>query len=80
MFGIGVVFVLVIIALSIAGVIPVIVISLISPVTGALLSAVVSSLILPVLFIGRTLVYFDLRSRKERYTLGVLASEVGRQS
>ena len=77
-FGIGVVFVLVLITLSIVGGIPALVVASINPVTGALLSAVVSSLILPVFLIGRTLVYFDLRARKERYTLEVLASEVGR--
>ena len=45
---------------------------------GLIVPAVATVLVLPILLIGRTLVYLDLRVRKEGYTLGALASEVRR--
>ena len=35
------------------------------------------SLVIPACFIGATLVYFDLRVRKEGYTLERLEAEIG---
>ena len=40
-------------------------------------SAAVSVVLFPVISIGRTLVYFDLRVRKEEYTMDDLALEMG---
>jgi hypothetical protein len=76
-FGIGVVFVLVLIGLSIVGLIPTAIIAPSSSTAGDFLATAVSVLVAPIFFIGRTLVYLDLRVRKEGYTLAALSSEVG---
>ena len=72
-FGIGVVFALILLATSkvVSELGDIILIGLIVP-------AVATVLVLPILLIGRTLVYLDLRVRKEGYTLDALASEVRR--
>ena len=46
------------------------------PLLGILVSAVISTAAMPWMFIGATLVYFDLRLRKEGFTLETLASEI----
>jgi hypothetical protein len=46
-----------------------------NPVLGVLVSALIATLAMPWMFIGATLVYFDLRLRKEDFTLETLARE-----
>ena len=77
-FGIGVVFVLMLAGLSVAGWIPAAIIGFSSPVAGSIVFTAVSVLVAPIYFIGRTLVYLDLRVRKEGYTLEALVRDVGR--
>jgi len=67
-FSIGIAFVLIILGLSIGASIP-----------SVILSIAAGILIFPVALIGRTVVYFDLRVRKEGYNLDVLSSEIGSQ-
>ena len=47
-----------------------------NPVLGVLVSAFIATLAMPWMFIGATLVYFDLRLRKEDFTLETLAREM----
>ena len=47
-----------------------------NPVLGVLVSALVATVAMPWMFIGATLVYFDLRLRKEDFTLETLAGEI----
>ena len=77
-FGIGIVFVLIAIGLSIAASIPGLIISVVSPLVGSIYSTAVQALLLPIIYIGAALVYFDLRVRKEGYTLEAMASEMER--
>ncbi len=51
--------------------------SQISPVLSSVFLVAVSALITPFGWIGRTLVYYDLRVRKEGYTMDDLAADVG---
>ena len=51
--------------------------SQISPVLSSAFLVAVSALITPFGWIGRTLVYYDLRVRKEGYTMDDLAADVG---
>ena len=76
-FGIGVVFVVIAGVLGLIGSIPAIILGSISPVLADVATAAVQVLILPISYIGATLVYFDLRVRKEGYTLDMMALEVG---
>ena len=75
-FGIGVVFVLLIIRVSIVGAIAGFVVSLFSGPAGDVLFFF-AVLVTPYPLIGGTLLYLDLRARKEGYTVGALASELG---
>ena len=75
-FGIGLIFVVPIVILGI--VIPGIVSSSINPIAGAILFVISGTVLAPIAYIGATLVYFDLRVRREGYSLGEMASEVGR--
>ena len=56
------------------------VLSSLGEVLGTIAGSAVSALILPVMLIGRTLVYLDLRVRKEGYRTDTLASEVQAQA
>ncbi|MFH1140380.1 MAG: zinc-ribbon domain-containing protein [Chloroflexota bacterium] len=47
------------------------------PLLGGLLASLGGVLVTPIAYIGATLVYFDLRVRKEGYTLDTLAAELG---
>ena len=76
-FGIAVVFGLMSLGLLIAGAIPAVIIGFFSPLDASVLLTVVSVLVVPVFAIGRTLLYLDLRVRKEGYTRDALASDVG---
>ena len=78
-FGIGIVFVLVILVLSVAVAVPTGILLISNPAIGGLLSIAAGILVFPVALIGRTLVYFDLRVRKEGYNLDALSSEIGSQ-
>ena len=49
----------------------------ISPILSSIFIVGVSGLITPFLWIGRTLVYYDLRVRKEQYTMDDLAADMG---
>ena len=74
-FGIGVVYVAILIALSLIGLLPIAISDLVAPSVGQAVSAIWSTLITPILHIGATLVYFDLRVRKEQFNLSQMASE-----
>ena len=70
-FGIAIVYVLIVVVASIPG----FVISVFSPVTGAVLLLIIGTVTTPITYIGATLVYVDLRVRKEGYSEGLMASE-----
>lgn len=75
-FGIGLVFILVFIGLAVLAGIPGAVVGAFSPSAGTFLTTTAAVVAMPVLYIGGTLVYLDLRARKEGYDLGRLAEEV----
>ena len=77
-FAIGLVFVLVLIGLFVLGAIAASIVSLVGPIVGDLASIAVLALIIPVVNIGRTLVYLDLRARKDDYSVAELATEIRR--
>ena len=77
-FGIGVAFVGIILGLFLVGLIPSVIVWNINEDLGNILVTVVSVLVAPIFFVGRTLVYLDLRARKEGYSLEALASDIGR--
>ena len=74
-FGIGVVYVLVLMALSLIGLIPIGLFGLAAPSVAQAASTIWSTLLTPILHIGATLVYFDLRVRKEQFNLETMAAE-----
>jgi hypothetical protein len=74
-FGIGVVYVAALIALSLIGLIPIAISGLVAPSVGQAASTIWSTLLTPIMHIGATLVYFDLRVRKEQLNLGQMAAE-----
>ena len=76
-FGIGIVFVLLLIIINTGASIPGFIASDSSPIVGAVLISLAGAVVTPIGFIGATLVYFDLRIRKEGYTLETMSSEVG---
>ena len=78
-FGIAIVGVLIAMGAAIVGGIVSGIIPLISQDVGSLLFTVYMALVLQTLLIGRTLLYFDLRARKESYDLSALAREAGRE-
>ena len=80
-FGIGVVYVLIFLGLASVGfMVTFAVLSSLGEVLGTIAGSAVSALILPVMLIGRTLVYLDLRVRKEGYRTDTLASGVQAQA
>ena len=66
LFGIGIVFILLLIPLQI--------VSNLMP--HAIVSTVISALALPIFYVGGTLVYVDLRVRKENYDIQALADDL----
>ena len=76
-FGIGVVFVIVQVILFLIAAIVAGVISNASDELGILANALATAFVVPFAFIGGTLVYFDLRVRKERYNVSTLAADIG---
>ncbi len=76
-FGMGTGFVVLLVMLYIVAIIPGLILSTGTPIAGGILLAIAGSLVAPLGYIGTTLVYFDLRIRKENYTRQELASELG---
>lgn len=76
-FGLGIVFVIVAGILGSMSSIPGAIASIFSSEAETVLNAIFLSAVLPMGYIGATLVYLDLRVRKEAYTLETMASEVG---
>ena len=76
-FGTGVVFFLVWTGASLVLSIPGIVVDAFSATAGSVLLVLAVVLTLPILWIGSTLVYFDLRQRRDGFDMAKLASELG---
>ncbi len=76
-FGIGIVYVIIFAVLYMAAGIPGFIIGIFNETASVIVITISGSLVLPVAFIGTTLVYLDLRIRKEGYTLEMLEAEVG---
>ena len=79
MFGIGVVFVLLGIALLIPAIIASVIVGFINAVLSNVVLGVAVALVTPVVYIGSTLLYIDLRVRKEGYGLQALADDLARR-
>ena len=77
-FGIVAVFTLISIGLAVVSLIPTSILTSLMPILEDIFKAGAQALIFPVNAIGATLVYLDLRTRKEGYTLGEMASEMDR--
>ena len=75
-FGIGIIFVIMLLIMNLIVGIPGFIAVAFSPIVGNILFNIASSIVLPLGYIGATLVYFDLRIREEGYTLEMMASEV----
>ena len=75
-FGIGIVYSLILIGLGILVFIPSIIVGLVSDSAGATVSAILAVFITPIAPIGLTVVYIDLRSRKEGFTLSALSDQL----
>ncbi len=76
--GIGAVFAVIGIAGILAAFTAYLVFEVASPVLGALVFATVITALQPIMWIGETLVYYDLRIRKANYTIENLAQEMGK--
>jgi hypothetical protein len=76
-FGIGTVFVLLLLALSLPGVIVGLVFGIFNDALGSLVITLTNLLVLPLLSVSATVVYIDLRVRKEGYDLETMAAELG---
>ena len=76
-FGVGIVFVIILLILNIVAGIPGSIASAASGQVGGILLIIGQSIVMPLGFIGASLVYFDLRIRKEGYTLETMATEAG---
>ena len=79
MFGIGVVFVLLAIALLIPAIIASVIVGFINAVLSNVVLGVAVALVTPVVYIGSTLLYIDLRVRREGYGLQGLADDLARR-
>ena len=77
-FGIGVVIVLIIIGLSVIITLIALVLSSLSPILGSIATIIMSTMLFPITYVAGTLVYIDMRVRKEGYNLDVMASETQR--
>ena len=76
-FGIGVVFFLLVLALDLGAVMATAIVGLANATAGEVVGSVLFIFLSPIAPIGATLVYFDLRVRKEGYNLDTMATEVG---
>ena len=75
-FGIGAAYVITLMCIGILALIPVSVAAALSPIAASALASLTSGAIMPVLYIGSTLVYMDLRIRREGHNLEAMASEL----
>ena len=78
-FGMGVVFVLLGIALLIPAIIASVIVGFINAVLSNVVLGVAVALVTPVVYIGSTLLYIDLRVRREGYGLQGLADDLARR-
>ena len=78
-FGIGVVFVLLGIALLVPAIIASVIVGFINDVLSNVVLGVAIALVTPVIYIGSTLLYIDLRVRREGYGLQALADDLARR-
>lgn len=76
-FGIGLVFLAVVLAANFIVSLPGILVGLANDTLGRILTSLAGALVTPIISIATTLVYLDLRVRKESLTLETLASELG---
>lgn len=76
-FGIGVVYTVIFLALSVISLLITGLFANSSVILGGLAGVGLSAVAAPIIWIGKTLVYLDLRVRKENYTMNRLASEIG---
>ena len=78
-FGIGVLFIAIAAGVYIVALIPIVIAALVASqsAVGVIIISAVTVLVTPFLVIGGTVVYLDLRVRKENYTLDRLAAELG---
>lgn len=76
-FGIGVVYTVIFLALSVISLLITGLFANSSVILGGLAGVGLSAVAAPIIWIGKTLVYLDLRVRKENYTMDRLASEIG---
>ena len=76
-FGISAAFIGVLFAAAIVAAIPGIILGFVNTTLGDLLTTLGSVFVVPIEYVGATLVYFDLRVRKEAYDLDRLTSEMG---
>jgi hypothetical protein len=75
--GIAVVYTVIVLALSVISLLITGLFANSSVVLGGCAGVGLSAVAAPITWIGKTLVYFDLRVRKENYTMNRLASEIG---
>ena len=75
--GIGGGYTVIVLALSVASLLIASLLAESNVILGGLATVGSSALAAPIIWIGKTLVYFDLRVRKENYTIERLASEIG---
>ena len=76
-FLIGLVYTLLAVGVTLVAGLADLLLSQISPVLSSAFLVAVSALITPFAWIGRTIVYYDLRIRKEQYTMDDLAADMG---
>ncbi len=76
-FLIGLVYTLLAVGVTLVAGLADLLLSQVSPVLSSAFLVAVSALITPFAWIGRTIVYYDLRLRKEQYTLDDLAADMG---
>ena len=78
-FGIGVLFILLGIALLVPPIIVSVIVGSVNEVLSSVVMVVAFALVTPVLYIGSTLLYIDLRARKEGYGLQGLMDDLARR-
>ena len=76
-FAIGIVFVVIFVGLALAILVPVAILTFINETLGGFAGTVLFTLLGPIVPIGATLVYIDLRVRKEGYNVDAMAAELG---
>ena len=76
-FGIGIVFLIMLFVIGLIATIPSGIAGLGNSTVSGILQVVGQALVLPIGYIGATVVYLDLRTRNEGYTLGTMEQEVG---